>query len=92
MNPCPKPVRFKDEDYSKKTLARDGICLAGFFLKEPCCGGLDAHHIKTKGSGGGDNPENLITLCRGHHNDAHAGKITKGQMKSWLEELYGCSD
>jgi hypothetical protein len=27
----------------------------------------DAHHIKSRGSGGDDRAENLIPLCRKHH-------------------------
>jgi hypothetical protein len=42
----------------------------------PCaaCGASppnDPHHIKTKGSGGGDEPFNLISLCRRHHIEWH---------------------
>lgn len=46
------------------------------FLKQvrelPClaCGttlDVEAHHVKTKGSGGGDDPWNVIPLCTNHH-------------------------
>lgn len=30
------------------------------------------HHIKTRGSGGRDNHENLIALCRYHHTEVHS--------------------
>lgn len=37
----------------------------------------DPEHIKTVGSGGGDNLENLMPLCREHHTEAHTiGKKT----------------
>lgn len=44
---------------------------------KPCiaCGRLgpnDVHHIKTKKSGGHDIRENLISLCREHHQMWHA--------------------
>ena len=29
------------------------------------------HHIRTRGAGGGDEPENLISLCTAHHGEAH---------------------
>lgn len=41
------------------------------------CGYVDPHHIKTRGSGGGDTDENVIGLCRKHHDAAHAGRISK---------------
>lgn len=68
---------------------RDGICLIGLFLKDGCVPGYDAHHITTKGSGGDDIYENMICLCRKHHNDAHAGRITKGALRAALARFYG---
>lgn len=29
------------------------------------------HHIKTRGSGGKDNHENLVSLCNTHHTEVH---------------------
>lgn len=45
-------------------------------LKEmPCfiCGARpsDPHHIRTRGSGGGDEPNNMLPLCRMHHVEIH---------------------
>lgn len=42
----------------------------------PCniCGkteGTVAHHLKTKGAGGDDLPENLIAVCHEHHREIH---------------------
>jgi hypothetical protein len=31
----------------------------------------DPHHITTRGAGGGDTKENLVALCREHHNEIH---------------------
>lgn len=48
---------------------------------KPCvvCGkSSDACHIKSKGSGGYDVPENLISLCREHHTMQH--KLGWSQM------------
>ena len=31
----------------------------------PCWGRIEAHHVRTRGAGGGD--EQVISLCQGHH-------------------------
>ena len=66
---------------------RDGRCMYGL-LHGGCSEGKDPHHIKSRGSGGGDEPENIITLCRRHHNDAHAGRISKYELYAILTEFY----
>lgn len=55
----------------------------------PCyvCGikAQDLHHIEQKGIGGSktkDTIENIIPLCRKHHNDAHANVLTKDYLKN----------
>ena len=60
----PKPERKKDRDllntyHTKRCIvcSRQGC--------DPC-------HIKSKGSGGDDSEENLISLCRVHHTEQHA--------------------
>jgi hypothetical protein len=63
---------------------RDGVCLAGLVLKDGCTVGVDIHHIASRGSGGDDTMENLICLCRKHHNLAHAGLITRGKLREIL--------
>lgn len=40
-------------------------------LNKDCIGEVCAHHVKTKGSGGGDVVENLLALCVRHHRDIH---------------------
>ena len=40
------------------------------------------HHIKTRGSGGSDQPHNLMPLCQKHHNMIHA----KGLI--WMSENF----
>jgi hypothetical protein len=38
------------------------------------------HHIITRGSGGSDDPVNLIGLCRPHHDEVHTqGTVTFAQ-------------
>ncbi len=53
------------------------------------CGGTQAiggringgvHHIEPRSRGGGDNSENLITLCTFCHSDTHDGKISQDEL------------
>jgi hypothetical protein len=51
------------------------------------CGAIanDIHHIEPKGMGGSktkDYIENLIALCRKHHEQAHANILTKEYLKT----------
>lgn len=41
-----------------------------------------AHHIKTKGSGGPDEPWNLMPLCWNHHAEIHNG------MSAFVSKYY----
>ena len=67
---------------------RDGCCLIGLFLKDGCIQGYDVHHIDTRGSGGEDTMENMICVCRKHHNAAHARRISKGALRAALNRFY----
>ena len=69
-----KPRRVRD----KKAIAQA--------RKEWCevCGKpgiVHVHHIKSKGSGGDDLPENLISLCPSCHDKAHRARISKEALK-----------
>ncbi len=70
---------------------RDGICLAGLILRDGCSGGYDVHHIASRGSGGNDTLENLIVLCRRHHNMAHYGLISRGRLREILNLYWNYS-
>jgi 5-methylcytosine-specific restriction endonuclease McrA len=37
---------------------------------------LDLHHVKTRSQGGGNDADNLITLCGVHHRAAHRGELS----------------
>lgn len=63
---------------------RDGVCLAGLVLKDGCVDGFNVHHIASRGSGGDDTLQNLICLCRKHHNSAHYGLISRGKLREIL--------
>lgn len=47
----------------------------------------DAHHITYRRSSKDDTMENLITLCRDHHDYVHGGDISKAEAQSILREL-----
>lgn len=56
----------------------------------PCCvcgdpPPSDPHHIKTKKSGGGDELENLLSLCRKDHQLFHTMGVKR--FFSWFHEL-----
>ena len=42
---------------------------------------IHVHHIKTRGSGGHDIPDNLISLCVYCHAKVHTGEIGKEQLR-----------
>ena len=64
-----------------------GLCRPGEFGE--CTSGIDPHHIISRGAGGGDEPQNIIALCRRHHNLAHARRITKDDLREILTERFG---
>jgi len=68
---------------------RDGYCLWGLVKKDGCSAGLDPHHIQTRGSGGDDDLRNLICLCRKHHDEAHARRISPEELRGVLARFYG---
>lgn len=68
--------------------------LLATFRTFPClaCGTQpsEAHHITTRGAGGGDVPENLMPLCTYHHREWHdqgPGYMINGysRIRGWLE-------
>lgn len=67
MGQFTKPTRYK----SKRNLGlvRNMPCIV--CLRRPA----DADHIRTVGSGGGDNLSNLQPLCREHHVERHTRGI-----------------
>lgn len=70
---------------------RDGCCMIGLGRGAKygrCMGGLDPHHIKNVGAGGPDTPENTITLCRRHHNDAQEKRIPRRECFAILNQFY----
>jgi 5-methylcytosine-specific restriction endonuclease McrA len=87
--PSPKPHTFRDPKITKKAIARDGVCLYGLIYQDGCLGPLDGHHIKFRGAGGADAPENVISLCRRHHDLAQARRITSKVLRDLLTRFHG---
>lgn len=67
FNPYPKNKRVVDKKLLKDKKGKCEICGK--------TGQTEKHHIKTKGSGGDDLPQNLIEVCRKCHRLIHDGKI-----------------
>ena len=85
----PKPQRIVVTDFNAQIRHRDKVCLVGLLRKDGSSSeGVDCHHIETRGSGGNDIEENGITLCRYHHNEAHAGRITVRELHDILFYFY----
>ena len=60
-------------DLREQVIARDRGCAAeGLVPSLRCWGRLDPHHIQRRSQGGADSLQNLITLCRAHHDYVHA--------------------
>ena len=54
-----------------------------------CKFGLDPHHIIKRSQGGHDVKENVITLCRCHHDMAEENQIPPEHLTDILKSLYG---
>lgn len=50
-----------------------------------CRKNAERHHVKTRGSGGSDEEENLLSLCRGCHIEVHNIGLTTFVRKYHLE-------
>ena len=88
MPPAPKPMRISDRTAIKDAIHRDGVCLYGLYMREDCSKGLDPHHIITRGAGGDDEPHNIITLCRRHHQLAQTNVIKVKALREILSIYY----
>lgn len=84
----PKGIRIEDKEAIERVRKRDGVCLAGLILKDGCVSGFDVHHIVHRGAGGGDTLDNMICLCRKHHNAAHSGALSIQKLREILTRFY----
>jgi predicted restriction endonuclease len=55
----------------RQVLARDGWACRACGVKRL----VEVHHLKPRSLGRSDTLENLVTLCRIHHADRHAGRL-----------------
>jgi 5-methylcytosine-specific restriction endonuclease McrA len=79
MIAIPKPKRIVDRKAIEA--ARKPYCeLCGRW------GTVDVHHIDSRGAGHGDEPENLISLCRVCHRKAHDGNISRDELREIKEK------
>lgn len=58
-------------------------------IQDGCSAGLDPAHIRGFGATGIDTLENVITLCRKHHNQHEDGQIEDLTLQLILYQLYG---
>ena len=63
-----KPV---PKDIYQDVLSRDMGCRGAGVIRIACQGRIDPHHIKRRSQGGEDTIDNLISLCRAHHDWVH---------------------
>jgi HNH endonuclease len=74
--------RIKDPD--AVNAARKDFC-------EYCCGPMKAeeihvHHVKSRGAGGHDRVENLVSLCWLCHQKVHEGKIVRARLTALIRK------
>lgn len=92
------PKRFKANmakiekviDWDYRNHIKEQPCLCG----SECFGGIDPHHVRTRGAGGRDK-SNLVPLCRKHHTELHTigrytfeDKYKLGDLQMRAERLY----
>lgn len=71
------PIRKKQPksfpaDVLAEIMQRDRGCVAQPAWREvQCAGRLDPHHALMRSQGGKDRPEDVIMLCRAHHDAVH---------------------
>ena len=75
-----KPSRHKEIDPAVRALVRE---LAGGKCQVMGCGAqykLEVHHVMPRADGGQDNVENLILLCRTHHDRVEVEGIRNREL------------
>lgn len=68
-----KRVKAVPKDVYQQVLARDGGCVARTLVPQVrCAGRIDPHHALMRSQGGKDTLDDLIAVCRAHHDHIHA--------------------
>lgn len=84
VTPIPKPKRYISVEDLLEYKRTHRSC--------ECCGSnraLQVHHLKTRGSGGGDTVDNLMVLCTLCHNKAHGVPGFNRKLKRLKERNLG---
>lgn len=97
FNPVPKPKKKRkgravrrNRSVAQTARDRDGTCIYGLLFRTGCVGMLSPHHITSFGSDPRmDVLENLITLCKKHHDQAEAHTIPAITLQGILYHFYG---
>jgi len=75
----------KRTNYKKVYLKHFGYGDQDFVPCELCeSGAAEVHHVNYRSLGGGNDIENLMALCRFHHDLAHAG----GLKEDFLQDVH----
>ncbi|WP_071605693.1 HNH endonuclease [Sporomusa ovata] len=71
VTPIPKTPRIHDKNCIDKirAIGHCEVCGSSYLLQ--------VHHIKSRGSNGGDTEDNTVCLCWICHRKAHSGEISK---------------
>ena len=87
-------LQLKGDEWHKarmQALVRDGFCCQAYRLgisDVPCSENrlkeLQVHHVKMRVHGGNHNLDNLITLCKSHHEILHPWMKTSLAKKSMM--------
>lgn len=71
--PIKKRVKVVPKGIYAQVLARDGGCVARALVPDiRCHGRIDPHHALMRSQGGQDTLEDMIAVCRAHHDWIHA--------------------
>jgi hypothetical protein len=93
MQPLPKPKRIRSQATLRLVRREaEASCqyvdpASGLICEQTAEG--EPHHIRTRGAGGEDIPENLIQLCGVHHRAFHDGKINRNELIEIVAEREG---
>lgn len=67
-----KKAQGVPKDIYAQVVLRDQGCRASLLAPDVrCFGRLDPHHVLRKSQGGPDTLDNLVLLCRAHHDHVH---------------------
>jgi hypothetical protein len=92
-----KPIKTKvkavPKDIYQQVLARDGGCVARPLVPEVrCAGRIDPHHALMKSQGGQDTLDDLIAVCRSHHDYIHANPARSYELGLLRHRNYSDTD